>query len=257
LVISTLKASSLAALASGIAPLLGAHTAVVFAQNGIPWWYLNGLPPQSPTRRFSSDLSFLDRGGILSRAVEGKRIIGAIVNTANTVIAPGVINNSSPKQNRLHIGEPNDAPTDRVAALRAMFIAAGVESPAVKDIRQELWQKLLSNLVTGTAVLVEQATNDMLANPQMAELAKRLVDEGVAIGRAHGMALQPIMPSVPAGKKSSILQDYESGRRMEVDAQFRAPLAFAQAAKVDAPVLESVAALIGHKAAAKGLYQRA
>jgi 2-dehydropantoate 2-reductase len=256
LVISTLKANSLAALGSGVAPLLGAQTAVVFAQNGIPWWYLHGLSSDSPTRRMATDLSFLDPGGRLAAAVDDKRIIGAIVYSANTMVSPGVVNNSSPDQNRLHVGELDDARTDRISALRALLDGAGIQSPEVTNLRQELWQKILSNLVTGATVLVEEPTSEMMADPNLGALAKRLVDEGVAIAKAHGMTLKPLMPNVPVGKKSAILQDFESRRPMEVDVQFRAPVAFATAAKVDAPVLETVAALVSHRAAAKGLYQR-
>ena len=255
LVISTLKANSLAALAAGVPPLLGPQTAVVFAQNGIPWWYLHRLPSDSPTRRMSTDLSFLDPGGALATTVDDKRVIGGIVYSANTLIAPGVVNNSSPDQNRLHIGELDDARTDRIAALRSALAAAGIQSPEVTNIRQELWQKILSNLVTGATVLVEEPTSDMMADPNLVALAERLVDEGIAVAKAHGLTLRRLMPNVPAGKKSAILQDFESSRPMEVDVQFRAPVAFARAAKINATALETVAALIAHRAAAKGLYK--
>jgi len=256
-VISTLKANSLAALATGVAPLLGADTGVVFAQNGIPWWYPIGLAPDSPTLRMGTDLSFLDPGRMLATAIATKRIIGATVYSANAMLSPGVIHNSSPKRNQVYVDEVDGRRSDRIVALREALASAAIESPEVADLRQELWQKVAWNIATGATVLVEEPTSDMMADPSLAALAKRLMEEVVAIAKAHGMALKPLMPSVPIGKKASILQDYEAERPMEIDAQFRAPLAFAKAAHVDAPVLETVAALIAHRAASKGLYQRA
>lgn len=242
-VLCTLKSNSLHALASGVGPLLRADTAVVFAQNGIPWWY-------------APDLSFLDPGGALARAVGLPRVVAAIPYSANAVIRPGVIFNSSPRQNRLLLGEPDGRQSERLIPLRAVLSQSGIDSPDVPDIRHEIWQKLLSNLVTGLAVLVEEPTSEMLADELLADTARRLVDEGVAIAAAYGFKLQPLMPNVPPGKKSSILQDFEAARPMEVDAQYRAPVAFARAAGVAAPVLETALALIAHRAAAKGLYRK-
>jgi 2-dehydropantoate 2-reductase len=253
LVLCTLKANSLPALAAGVAPLLGPDTAVVFSQNGIPWWYAYG----ASNSRAMPDLSFLDPGGALARAIALPRIVAGIPNSANAVLRPGVIFNSSPQQNRILLGEPAGGSSARLVALRAVLSRAGIDSPPVADLRREIWQKLLSNLVTGLTVLVEEATSEMLADEALAQMARRVVDEGVAIAAACGITLQALMPSVPVGKKSSILQDYEAGRPMEVDAQYRAPVAFARAAGVPVPVLEAASALIAHRAAAKGLYRKA
>src|SRR6266436_10039757 len=105
LVISTLKATGVGSLASGLGPLLGEDTPVVFAQNGIPWWYDIGLPADHPP---PPDLGFLDPGGGLRAAVPRERIIGGVVFSSNEVVAPGVVANLSPDRNRLLVGECDD-----------------------------------------------------------------------------------------------------------------------------------------------------
>lgn len=251
LVVSTLKACALPALAGGIAPLLGPETNVVFAQNGIPWWYATGLEhPPAPL----PDLSRLDPGGALARAIPPGAILAGIIASANTARGPGVIDNGSPGRNRLTLARPDGATTARLAELREVLAGAGFESPPVADVRQEIWQKILSNLVTGMTVLLEVPTNDMLADPALRGTAERLVAETVAVAQAHGIRPAPSLPNVPDGKKSSLLQDYEQGRPMEVEAQYLAPLAFARAAGIAAPTLEAVAGLVAFRARAKGLY---
>ena len=116
-VISTLKANSLPALAAGIGPLLGPDTPVVFAQNGLPWWYDMGLPADRPK---PADLSRLDADGALHRAVARERVIGAVINSPNEVIEPGVVKHTNPKRNALLIGEVDDSETDRISELRGV-----------------------------------------------------------------------------------------------------------------------------------------
>ena len=250
-VFSTLKANNLASLARGIAPLLGQDTQVVFAQNGIPWWYTLGIE-RGPTPL--PDLGALDPGGALEAAVPRDAIVAGVVYSANTVLSPGVISNASFASNRILVARIDDSTNDRLAALRKTLEGAAITSGPVGDIRQEIWQKLISNLVTGMTVLVAEATSAMLADARMRRVAENLVADAVAVARAHGVAVQPMMPSVPAGKKSSILQDWEQRKTMEVEAQFLAPLAFARAAGIAAPTLEAVAATIAHLAAANGLF---
>src|SRR3979411_2252416 len=116
IVISTLKATGVSALAGGLKPLLRDHPAVVFAQNGIPWWYDIGLSANHPP---TPDLGFLDPGGGLRAAVPRERIIGGVVFSSNEVVAPGVVENLSPDRNRLQIGECDDRNSERIARLRA------------------------------------------------------------------------------------------------------------------------------------------
>src|SRR5471030_2244621 len=123
IVISTLKASSLGDLAAAVGPLLGKETPVVFAQNGIPWWYGHGLTKSRPA---APDLSRLDPGGALAKAVGLDRTLGGCITSPNHVIEPGVIHNEMPDRNTLWVGETDDRQTPRVEALRKALIAAGI-----------------------------------------------------------------------------------------------------------------------------------
>jgi 2-dehydropantoate 2-reductase len=119
LVISTLKANSLGSLVTGLPPLLGENTAIVFAQNGIPWWYDIGLPPDHPP---PPDLAFLDPGGRLRAVVSRERIVGGVIFSSNEVVEPGVVKNLSPDRNRLLVGECDDRASERMQRLRACSI---------------------------------------------------------------------------------------------------------------------------------------
>src|SRR5437870_287293 len=142
-VICTLKATGLPSLADGLQPLLGEDTAVVFAQNGVPWWYDIGLSPGHPP---VPDLAFLDPGGRLRAAIPKQLIVGGVVFSSNEVVAPAVVANLSPERNRLLIGECDDRASDRVAKLRAALNEASIDSPEVTQIRETIWSKLLTNM---------------------------------------------------------------------------------------------------------------
>lgn len=251
-VISTLKACSLGALAESIGPLLGPETAVAFAQNGIPWWYAQGL---SFSRPRTPDLSRLDPGGALMRTVGPARTLGAVINSANTVQEPGVIFNGTPHQNVLVVAEPNDQRTPRIERLRATLEAADIASPAIPDIRQNLWSKLLWNMTSSMLALLTGQPVSVAAKPPMTEIFNRAWREALAIAKAHDIDLPQEVPA-PAtiDHKPSILQDYELGRPMEIEALLMAPLAFGRIAGVATPTLDVIAAVAARRAADKGLY---
>jgi 2-dehydropantoate 2-reductase len=259
LVIVTLKAPALSDFADGVGPLLGPDTGVVFVQNGIPWWYANGL---SPARPAPPDLSLLDPGGKLAQVIGRQRVIGATIYTSNEVVAPGVIENDSVTANTLIVGEPDDSLSERIQHLRAMLQAADIASPEAHDIRATLWRRLLIN-IAGSVVcsIIEQPIGAHQADPAMGALFQRLTAEGTAVAAAHGVniadgTVPPGAPhQFPPHHKPSILQDYERRRPMEIEAILKAPLAFARAAGVDVPALEVISALAAHRAASHGLYQ--
>jgi 2-dehydropantoate 2-reductase len=259
-VVSTLKATGLAALAQQITPLLGADTPIVFAQNGIPWWYPIGLASDRPV---PPDLSRLDPGGLLAAAVSRERVIGAVILSSNQVIEPGVIRNDSPNSNALVIGEPDDVESTRVAGLRVALEQAGIQSPRTDDIRKSLWNKLLMNLSASTLCLLTEQPVSVLANDAaLREISARLMQEGAAIAAAHGMQFDATRSDADfmsrigkiASHRPSILQDYELGRPMEIDSIILMPQLFGQAAGVATPTLDVVAALAARRAAARGSY---
>jgi 2-dehydropantoate 2-reductase len=255
----TLKANLLSAFAEQAAPLLGDDTGVVFAQNGIPWWYGIGLGPERPR---PPDLSKLDRNGKLARAVSAKNIIGGVVYSANEVREPGVIVNNVPGNNMLVVGHADDRDSERIGSLRKLLTQADLYSPPTNDIRQAVWGKLAQNLSTIALCTLTGATvKAVREDPGLGALSKQLAAEARAVARAHGIDPEGA-PQRPGGgqasgaisHKPSMLQDYERGRPMEIDALLVAALDFARAAQVPAPTLETVVPLVVFKATAKGLY---
>jgi len=253
----TLKANTLRAFAEQGAALVGRHTGVVFAQNGIPWWYGIGLSAERPK---PPPLARLDPG---IRFLHEKQIIGCVVYSANEVREPGVIVNNVPGNNMLVVGHADDGDTDEIRALRALLSEADLHSPRTDDIRAAVWGKLVQNLSTAALCTLTGATvKEVREDRRLAELARRLASEGKEIARAHGVDPDRA-PARPSGGQSSgaishkpsLLQDYERGRPMEIDALLVAVLEFAGGAGVAAPTLETIVPLVVHKAAAKGLYE--
>lgn len=224
IVISTLKATGIGALATGLA---------------IP------------------DLGFLDPGGHLRSVIQKERIIGGVIFSSNEVIAPGVVANLSPDRNRLMIGECDDRQGERIATLRAALNDAAIESPEVKQIRETIWSKLLTNMSMSVLCLLTGLTaRGVRDDPDMQDVIPRLLDEANVVATHYIPEVKRITRSGPApDHKPSILQDYELGRAMEIDVLVRAPATFARAAAISTPMLDLMAALAIQKARDKGLYQ--
>lgn len=255
-VLVTLKSSGQHVLPEAITPLLRDDTMVVFVQNGIPWWYGDGLSgrPKAP------DLSRLDPGAAIRRAVGLSRTIGAVVTSSNQVVAPGVIRNISPDRNVLWVAEIDDRQSPRVLELRKTLIAAGIASPATTDIRYDIWNKLMSSLSGGAVTLILREKEPVLGSPIVNPLARRAHSEALTVAAAHGVMLDdnPEMRYGPTrvypDHHVSILQDYNLGRPMEIESIVRAPLAFARSAGLATPTLDVIEAICVQLAASKGLY---
>jgi 2-dehydropantoate 2-reductase len=250
-VISTLKANGLSSLAAGLPSLLRDDTAVVFAQNGIPWWYELGLPSDQPP---PPDLSFLDPGGRLRAAVSKRRIIGGVIFSSNEIVAPGLVVNDSPERNMLITGECDDRPSERIERLRAALIEAGIQSPPTPRIREAIWTKLTSNMsVSVLCAVTGKTARASSEDPALRDVVQRLLDEGQAVARSCYPEVKRRTGQAP-DHKPSLLQDYERGRPMEIDALVTAPAAFARAAGLSTPMLDMLAGLAIRQARDKGLY---
>jgi len=245
----TLKANALGTFADQCAPLLGKETAVVFVQNGIPWWY-------------DRSLTRLDPDGRLARAVPAGAVTGGVAYSANEIVEPGVIENHVPGNNMIVIGRPDRLDTPLIEKLRKALEDADLSSPGVADIRQSIWQKAAQMLGNSTlCTLTELPVGAVRNDPVLKEIAAKAGREGQAIAQALGVDVDAA-PQRPSGghasgaqsHKPSILQDYERGRAMEVEAQLMAPLALARMAKIATPTLDILVPLVAAKAAAKGLY---
>ena len=254
LVISTLKATSLASLVEGLPPLLTDDTAVVFAQNGIPWWYDIGLSPDHPA---VPDLGFLDPGGRLRSLVSRARIIGGVIFSSNEVVAPGLVANLSPDRNMLQVGECDDRASTRIEGLRSLLNDASIQSQQVARIRETIWSKLLTNMsMSVLCLLTGQTARAVRDDPALREVVPRLLDEANTVAQRYIPDVKRVTRSGPApDHKPSILQDYELGRAMEIDVLVKAPAAFARAAGLPTPMLDLMAALAIQKAREKGLYR--
>jgi 2-dehydropantoate 2-reductase len=250
-VISTLKANGLNALVAGLPPLLRGDAAIVFAQNGIPWWYDIGLSADQPP---PPDLGFLDPGGRLRSAVSKDRIIGGVIFSSNEITAPGIVVNDSPERNMLLVGECDDRPSQRIERLRAALNQAGVQSPPAPRIREAIWTKLTSNMsVSVLCSLTGQTARVTTEDPALREVVPRLLDEAQAVARSCYPEVTRRTGRAP-DHKPSLRQDFERGRPMEIDALVTAPAAFARAAGLSTPTLDTIAGLATRQARDKGLY---
>lgn len=214
----TVKAHSLTEIAPNLTPLLGPETAVVSAQNGIPWWYFQGHGGPLD----GASIVSVDPGGVIAGAVDPSRIIGCVIYPSTVMVQPGVIEHI--EGNRFSIGELDGRNSDRCKRLAAALIKAGLKCPIRTRIRHDLWIKLLGNVVfnpmsalTG-ATLVEMATD-----PEASAVARAVMAEADEVAEALGVRLPVTIDQRIEGAKgvghhkTSMLQDLESGRPMELD----------------------------------------
>jgi 2-dehydropantoate 2-reductase len=255
-VIVATKATALPAIAAQIAPLVGKDTLVIFPQNGMTWWYPVGLPAQHPV---PPAIPIFDLAKPFLAAMRPDQVIGGIIYSANEVEAPGVIKNNSPTHNRLEIAaiDQASATRDKLKALRADFESAGILSPDPGDIRAAVWTKLVNNMSGSTIGLATASPSDgARKDAALSEIYCRVMREGLSIAAAHGYPLD-LDPKRMLGRlldhKASILQDYEQGRPMEVAEIVLAPLAFARAANIATPTLDTIAAIVTKLAKDRGL----
>lgn len=254
-VVVTVKAPALPAVAASIAPLLGPDTPVVFAMNGIPWFYFHGAGGAHEDTR----LDRLDPGGSLWQAIGPSRAVAGVVYSACTVTAPGVVEVESARS-RLVLGEPTGARSGRAEALAKLFNAGGSQTEVSERIRDVIWAKLLLNLGGGLlAVLTAGPPSRFYAEHSCREATRRILQEGAAVAAALGCTVSPdaegqIRNGSRSSHKSSILQDLELGRPMEIDALHTVPLELARMHGVPTPTLDVLAAMVRARAREAGLH---
>ena len=254
-VIVTLKAPSLPSMAASIGPLLGPETPVVFAMNGIPWWYFYREGSVHDGRR----LDRLDPGGAVWDAVGPARVIGGVVNSACTVVEPGVVEVNN-RTNRINIGEPDGAISPRAKAIAAALQAGGMNSDVVPDIRSRIWAKLMINIGSGPmGVLTQSPGSEVFQDEACCDALRRIGAEMTALAHAMGCDVTADPAAQIANSRklqhtSSIVQDLQLGRPMEIDAIFATPLELARLAGVATPTLDLLVGLAKLRARAAGLY---
>ena len=215
----TLKAHSLPPVAERVAANLGAKTAVVSAQNGIPWWYFQRHGGELE----GIHLETVDPGGAVARAIDPDRVIGCVVYPATSLVSPGVVRHV--EGDRFSLGELDGTQSARCSELSALLVNAGLKAPVQPRIRNELWLKLLGNAVFNPLSALTRATlREIAQSPFVAPVVRGAMEEVDRVARHLGVEIpvsidQRIKGAARVGDhKTSMLQDLEAGRPMEIDA---------------------------------------
>ena len=235
------KAHSLPRLAAQLAPVLGPDTTVVSTQNGVPWWFFQGFGGSLEGTR----LERVDPGGAVTAAIEPRRVLGSIVYFATEVIEPGVILHT--EGNRISLGEPDGSRSDRSRRIAEALIAAGLRCPITTRIRHEIWVKILGNAVFNPISALTGATVVQMArDPQVSLLARDIMREVEEVGNRMNLELPITIDQRMAGAekvgehKTSMLQDLEAGRPMELEAVVGAVVELGERLKLPMPHTRTV-----------------
>ena len=213
------KAHGLPRLAPELKPVLSPDTTVVSTQNGIPWWYFQGFGGEWEGLR----LERIDPDGVISSAIEGHRVVGSIVYFSTEITAPGVIQHI--EGNRISLGEPDGTRSDRLRGIAETLIASELRCPVTTRIRHEIWVKVLGNASLNPVSALTRATLvQMVRDPGVCSVIRSIMQEVEEVSRKLGMELpvsidQRIAGAEKVGEhKTSMLQDLEAGRPMELEA---------------------------------------
>jgi len=255
-VLLTLKSHALPGIVQSIGPLLGPDTTVVTACNGLPWWYFYG----ASTDGRDETLESVDPGGRLWCTIGPERALGCVVYPAARVIEPGVV--AHVFGDRFSLGEPVvDAVGPRSIELANILAGAGFDAPLAGDIRAEIWLKLVANAAYNpVSILTGGTIGKMLDDPAVSGLLQAMMNESVTVAAALGVTL-PLEPAQllaatrPFGAhRTSMLQDLDAGRSVELDPIVFAITELARRYGLATPLLDSIAALAAQRARLVGCY---
>lgn len=213
------KAHALTGLAPQLRPLFGPDTIVVSTQNGLPWWYFQRHGGELEGLR----LERVDPGGVIADAIESRRVIGAIAYFSAEIVEPGVIRQI--EGNRISFGEPDGGRSDRCRVIAESLIAAGFRCPISTRFRHEVWVKLMGNVAFNPISVLTRATLvQMVGHPEVSRLVREVMGEVEAVAARLGIEIPVSIDQRVAGAgkvgehKTSMLQDFEAGRSMELEA---------------------------------------
>jgi len=213
------KAHALTGLAPTLTPLFGPETVAVSTQNGIPWWYFQGIGGELE----GLHLERVDPGGVIAKAIEPRRVVGSLAYFSTDITEPGVIHHT--EGNRISFGEPSGARSDRTRAIAEALIAAGFRCPVTSRFRHEIWVKLLGNVAFNPiSALTGGTLEELVRHPDVSRLVRELMAETEAVAARLGIDLPISIDQRMAGAekvgahKTSMLQDFEAGRPMELEA---------------------------------------
>ena len=251
----TVKATGVSPLSEGIKKLSNKGAAIIPAMNGLPHWYFYKLGGEWNNVHLTS----VDPKKLLEKAIPFHSIIGIVVYPACEIISPGIIQHIS--GNRFSIGEPSGERTNRVETLSELLRDAGFKAPISTRIRDELWLKLWGNLAFNPISALTGATlKQICENIETRELAKNMMAEAKQIGEALNVRFPVSIDKRIAGAaavgehKTSMLQDLEQGRSMEIDAIVSSVQELGQIVSIKTPYIDTIVSLVKQRAALAGCY---
>jgi 2-dehydropantoate 2-reductase len=250
-VVLGVKAHSLTSLAPHLRSLLGPDTVVVSTQNGIPWWYFQTHGGELDGLR----LERVDPGGVIAGSIEPRRVVGSLAYFATDIVEPGVIRHT--EGNKISFGEPDGTKSDRLRRIVEPLIAAGFRCPITPRFRHEIWVKLLGNVAFNPISALTGATLEQLArHPEVSRVIRDIMTETEAVAARLGIELSISIDQRMAGAekvgahKTSMLQDLEAGRSLELEAVVGAVVELGQRLGLQMPVTQTVyacAKMLGEK----------
>jgi 2-dehydropantoate 2-reductase len=254
-VIVTLKAHSVPAVVGAMQPLIGDDTTLVSGVNGVPWWYFHKIGgPLEGTR-----LHTVDPGNVQWDGFGPDRVLGCVVYPAAEVSSPGTIRHI--EGNRFSLGEPDGSKSDRATVLSQALQAAGLKAPVRPRLRDEIWVKLWGNLSFNPISALTHATLDVLCtDPGTRDVARRMMLEAQAIAEALGATFPiDVERRIDGGAavgahRTSMLQDLEAGRPMEIDALVGSVQELGRITGLATPTIDAVLALVTLRARVDQLY---
>jgi len=240
-VLLTVKAHQVRDLLPDLRALFGPKTMVVTMINGIPWWYFHKLAGPHEGRALES----VDPGGVLAAHIEPERVIGSVVYPAAELVAPGVV--KVIEGNRFTLGEPDGTRSERIEALSQALMRAGFKAPVAKDIRSEIWVKLWGNVSFNPLSALTHATlEDICRFPPTRQLAATMMGEAQRVAEALGVLFKLTLEQRLAGgeavgaHKTSMLQDVEHGRALELEALVGAVVELGRITAVPTPTNDAI-----------------
>jgi 2-dehydropantoate 2-reductase len=255
LVVLAVKAPSLIEVARQIAPMLGPDTVVLTAMNGVPWWFLQGFGGALAGRRLSS----VDPDGTLAEALPVQRIVGCVVHASCSVDEPGLVHHHF--GNKLILGEPSGHPTQRVRQLASLLEKAGFETRVSDQIQQDIWFKLWGNMTVNPISALTGATTDLIMDDALVrDFISRMMLEAKEIGARIGIEIdqQPEDRHQVTRKlgafKTSMLQDVEAGKAVELDALVTVVKELGGLTGVETPFTDALLGMARLHARVHGLY---
>jgi 2-dehydropantoate 2-reductase len=244
--IIAVKGTQIAVAAEDIRPLVGERTRLVFAMNGLPWWFAEGM---SDAVR-SALAGRLDSSGRVAKLSPLENVIWGVVTSGGAVVSPGVVRNTTPQVNRITLGYPDDRTDAEIAYIAGLLGRAGYDATAARNIREAIWAKLLTNVAQAMVATITNRNHlQVTSDPDTRAVIIEVMHELLTIGEAIGLriAADPVAMTDPSrfgAHVPSFLQDLRAGRSLELDSTILAVRDIARALGLPAPHLATIAAIV-------------